>query len=122
MLLLLNRIKRRELYKCVFNITFRDVEKKELLHRLLERELHEFQDNLVYISRKLNYNLQNKNPINEISFYNEKNIHYAYKLKHESLILPSYFEEFTFMVYVKDKSLVPVINEKLTEIKSVCHL
>ena len=51
----------------------------------------------------MNYNLNDKNPVDNVYFYNVKNKHYKYKKNKEniSLLLPDVFEERIIRLYSK---------------------
>lgn len=111
---ILNRIKTRDLYKLFYQFTSSDYEKIKLIEMLAKKHLEPHKDLFIYKLVKLNYNLKNNNPINEIEFYNEVNPNVCFRLKNDSLIMPSYFQEYTFMIFVKSKEDIKNINiEKL---------
>jgi dGTP triphosphohydrolase len=95
---IINRIETRKLYKYVNEIIHDN--KNEIINKKLV-ELREkiiengCQDNIIIIQFNINFNLKNKNPVDEIYFYNTTKPDEKFKIKKKmvSLILPSIFEE-----------------------------
>ncbi len=60
-------------------------------------------NDIIIFDKKMNYNLNDKNPVDNVYFYNVKNKHYKYKKNKEniSLLLPDVFEERIIRLYSK---------------------
>jgi HD superfamily phosphohydrolase len=60
-------------------------------------------DDIIIFDKKMNYNLNDKNPVDNVYFYNIKNKDYKYKKNKEniSLLLPDVFEERIIRIYSK---------------------
>lgn len=60
-------------------------------------------DDIIIFDKKMNYNLNDKNPVDNVYFYNIKNKDYKYKKNKEniSLLLPDIFEERIIRIYSK---------------------
>jgi HD superfamily phosphohydrolase len=60
-------------------------------------------DDIIIFDKKMNYNLNDKNPVDNVYFYNIKNKDYKYKKNKEniSLLLPEVFEERIIRLYSK---------------------
>ena len=90
---LLERIRTRDLYKMVYE---GDKLNKDL-------------DNVIIDNIKLNYSMNDKNPLNFVNLYEEDKI-----VDNNFLFLkPNKFEEDVIRVYVRDKKYLKMIKEKL---------
>ena len=60
-------------------------------------------DDIIIFDKKMNYNLNDKNPVDNVYFYNIKNKEHKYKKNKEniSLLLPEVFEERIIRLYSK---------------------
>ena len=60
-------------------------------------------DDLIIFDKKINFNLNDKNPVDKVYFYNIKNKNIKYKKNKEniSLLLPNIFEERIIRLYSK---------------------
>lgn len=90
---LLERIRKRDLYKMVYE----------------GNKLNKDLDNVIIDNIKLNYSMNDKNPLNFVNLYEEDKI-----VDNNFLFLkPNKFEEDVIRVYVKDKKYLKRIKEKL---------
>ncbi len=90
---LLERIRKRDLYKMVYE----------------GNKLNKDLDNVIIDNIKLNYSMNDKNPLNFVNLYEEDKI-----VDNNFLFLkPNKFEEDVIRVYVRDKKYLKRIKEKL---------
>jgi HD superfamily phosphohydrolase len=104
---ILNQIDQRELYQFVGEIIFdgknEDVKLQiENNNSLITK--YNLESNVIITKFNINFNLKNKNPVDEIYFYkiSEPNIKYKIKKKMVSLILPSIFEETIYRIIIRE--------------------
>ena len=90
---LLERIRTRDLYKMVYE----------------GNKLYKDLDNVIIDNNKLNYSMNDKNPLNFVNLYEDDKI-----VNNNFLFLkPDKFEEDVIRVYVRDKKYIKKIREKL---------
>ena len=103
---LIEQIEKRKLYKFVGEIIFDGKNKEEINKieniKILAKE-NNIEDNIIISKFNINFNLKNKNPVDEIYFFNISDPNNKYKIKKKmvSLILPSVFEETIFRLMIK---------------------
>jgi HD superfamily phosphohydrolase len=95
---IIDQLEKRELYEYIDEIIF-DGKNEEIYQKIESFKItineNKLQDNIIISIFNINFNLKNKNPVDEIYFYSlsEPNTKYKIKKKMVSLILPSVFEE-----------------------------
>jgi len=108
---ILARIDMRELYQFVGEIIF-DGKNEDVVQQIegfknlvLAKGLD---SDIILTKFNINFNLKNKNPVDEIYFYtiSEPNTKYKIKKKMVSLLLPSVFEETIYRVIIRDNKLI----------------
>jgi len=116
---LIEQIEKRKLYKFVGEIIFDGKNKEEINKieniKMLAKE-NNIEDNIIISKFNINFNLKNKNPVDEIYFFNISDPNNKYKIKKKmvSLILPSVFEETIFRLMIKKN--ITIIDTSQSEI------
>jgi HD superfamily phosphohydrolase len=106
---IINRIETRKLYKFVNEIIY-DNKNEMINNKIIEfkNKIKEngYDNNIIILQFNINFNLKNKNPVDEIYFYNINNIDLKFKIKKKmvSLILPSIFEETITRFLIKNEN------------------
>ena len=118
---IIKRLNKRQLYKYIdeFIIPFelidkiKKVEPVDISTNNSNINVHINIDDIIIYDNKINYNLNNKNPVDNVYFYNSNNLNEKFqKNKNEiSLLLPNVFEERIIRVY--SKSLDNEINNAI---------
>lgn len=108
---LLEQIDKRELYEYVGETIFdgknEEVKQQiEMYKNLITK--YQLEDNVIITKFNINFNLKNKNPVDEIYFYKMSEPHTKYKIKKKmvSLILPSIFEETIYRIILRDNKII----------------
>lgn len=121
---ILSRIDTRDLYQFVDEIIF-DGRNEDVLQQIegfknviIEKGL--VQD-VILTKFNINFNLKNKNPVDEIYFYtiSDPNTKYKIKKKMVSLLLPSVFEETIYRVIIRDNKTIKDGESDIT-LKEFC--
>ena len=108
---ILNQIDQRELYQFVGEIIF-DGKNEEIKLQIENNKSlitkYNLESNVIITKFNINFNLKNKNPVDEIYFYkiSEPNNKYKIKKKMVSLILPSIFEETIYRIIIRENSTI----------------
>jgi HD superfamily phosphohydrolase len=108
---ILEQIDRRELYEFVGEIIF-DGKNEEIKQQIETYKQiitkYELDSNVIITKFNINFNLKNKNPVDEIYFYKISEPHTKYKIKKKmvSLILPSIFEETIYRIIIRDNKII----------------
>jgi deoxynucleoside triphosphate triphosphohydrolase SAMHD1 len=101
---ILNRIEKRQLYKLVFESkSHEEINKKINILKKVNLENDVITDTI-----KLNYSMNNQNPLDYVFLYNGNNI---VSSKDQTGLLPKYFEEKLIRVYVKNLDNYEKIKE-----------
>lgn len=118
---IINRIETRQLYKCIYTSINTsgtlDIKVQNFISFIAEAGI----DNIIIDNSHINFSMSNKNPVNEIYFYNEKNLNEKFKIKKKdvSLILPNVFQEIVTRIILKtDKEMT--YNDELTTSRQLC--
>ena len=108
---IITRLEKRDIYKYIeeFIVPNELTDKIKTINPLdiisSNSELHNLItiDDIIIFDKKMNYNLNDKNPVDNVYFYNIKNKDYKYKKNKEniSLLLPDVFEERIIRLYSK---------------------
>ena len=117
---LIEQIEQRNLYKFIGEIIF-DGKNKEEINKIDKIKAiikdNNIEDNIIICKFNINFNLKNKNPVDEIYFYklSEPNNKYKIKKKMVSLILPSVFEETIMRLIIKKNiTIIDTSNSEIT--------
>jgi HD superfamily phosphohydrolase len=108
---ILNQIDQRELYQFVGEIIF-DGKNEEIKLQIENNKSlitkYNLESNVIITKFNINFNLKNKNPVDEIYFYkiSEPNNKYKIKKKMVSLILPSIFEETIYRIIIRENCTI----------------
>lgn len=108
---LIEQIEKRELYKFVDEIIF-DGKSEDVILKMetFKNNIRDknLESNVIITQFNINFNLKNKNPVDEIYFYTLAEPHTKYKIKKKmvSLMLPSVFEETIIRVIIKENFLM----------------
>lgn len=101
---ILNRIEKRQLYKLVFESkSHEEINKKINILKKVNLE-----NDVIIDTIKLNYSMNNQNPLDYVFLYNGNNI---VSSKDQTGLLPKYFEEKLIRVYVKNLDNYEKIKE-----------
>lgn len=92
---ILNRIEKRQLYKLVFETKSTD----EINIKVDKIKKANFEKDIIVDTIKLNYSMNNKNPMDFVFFYNGNNI---VSNKEQTGLLPKHFEEKLIRIYVRN--------------------
>ena len=92
---ILNRIEKRQLYKLVYESN----NENEINLKIEILKKFELENDIVVDKIKLNYSMNNKNPLDYVYLYNGNNI---VSSKDQYGLLPKYFEEQLIRIYVKN--------------------
>ena len=92
---ILNRIEKRQLYKLVFETKSTD----EINIKVDKIKKANFEKDIIVDTIKLNYSMNNKNPMDFVFFYNGNNI---VSSKEQTGLLPKHFEEKLIRIYVRN--------------------
>ena len=101
---ILNRIEKRQLYKLVYESN----NENEINLKIEILKKFELENDIVVDKIKLNYSMNNKNPLDYVYLYNGNNI---VSSKDQYGLLPKYFEEQLIRIYVKNLDKYQKIKE-----------
>ena len=101
---ILNRIEKRQLYKLVYESN----NENEINLKIDILKKFKLENDIVVDKIKLNYSMNNKNPLDYVYLYNGNNI---VSSKDQYGLLPKYFEEKLIRIYVKNLDKYQKIKE-----------
>jgi hypothetical protein len=108
---ILSRIDMRDLYQFVGEIIF-DGKNEDVVQQIEGFKnlvvAKNLESDIIITKFNINFNLKNKNPVDEIYFYtiSEPNTKYKIKKKMVSLLLPSVFEETIYRVIIRENKII----------------
>lgn len=120
---LIQRLRKRELYKLADEVIIPDFSSPELIDKILtitaddvynckEYDAVLNKENIIIDVFECNYAMKKKNPVNNVSFYTKWNLQESFKISQEkvSLLIPHVFSETIVRVYSKEKDQVGAIH------------